>query len=344
VANKHQGIGHATTPKRLSIENLEVSFRTEDGVVRSVRGVDIAVNPGEIVAVVGESGSGKSVTALSVLGLHPKGRTDISGAIRWGEEDLLSVSEHRLQEIRGNEIAMIFQDPLTALNPVYTVGHQIAEAVRAHRSLDRGAAEARAIEMLELVGIPQPAKRSKMFPHEFSGGMRQRAMIAMALSCDPSLIIADEPTTALDVTVQAQILDLLTRAAREVGSSVMLITHDLGVVAGMADGVSVMYAGRVVERGTVDELFSSPGHPYAIGLLRSLPRIDADGQEELVPIGGQPPSMLNPPAGCAFHPRCPMASAAAGCDTTRPVLAADGHGVACLRSSEVLATLGEVIL
>ncbi len=319
----------------LRIDDLTVGFNTEDGHVQAVRGVTLDVNPGEVLAVVGESGSGKSVTFLSVLGLHPKGRTDIGGSIRWHDEDLLSVADSRLREIRGGEIAMVFQDPLTALNPVYTVGRQITETVRAHRNVSKQQAKDRAIEMLGLVGIPQPRRRVDMFPHEFSGGMRQRAMIAMALSCEPSLVIADEPTTALDVTVQAQVLELLLASTSEVGSAMVLITHDLGVVAGMADRLAVMYAGRVVERGVSDDVFAAPTHPYTIGLLDSLPRVDADGNDELRPIGGQPPSMLNPPSGCAFHPRCPIEEDEAGCKKAIPELDAVGHSAACWRRDEV---------
>ena len=326
----------------LSIEGLRVGFDTDDGRVQSVRGVDLAIDRGEVVAVVGESGSGKSVTALAVLGLHPKQRTVIEGRIRWHDEDLLAASEDRLREVRGGEIAMVFQDPLTALNPVHTVGRQIIEMVRSHRGGSKQAARDRAIEMLGLVGIPQPTRRVDMYPHEFSGGMRQRAMIAMALSCEPQLVIADEPTTALDVTVQAQVLELLVSSTEQLGSAVLLITHDLGVVAGLADRVSVMYAGRIVERGTIDEVFAAPSHPYTQGLLRSLPRVDADGSDELIPIGGQPPSMLTPPPGCAFHPRCGFAAVEAGCVDRLPELDADTHGVACWRRAEVAARNAEV--
>jgi len=344
-------------PPLLQIEDLHVGFSTEDGVVQAVRGVDIAVEEGDVLAIVGESGSGKSVTALSVLGLHPKGRTTISGRVMWGDEDLVTASDERLRRVRGAEIAMIFQDPLSALNPVYTVGRQIMEMVRAHGDVSKSAAKERAIEMLGLVGIPQPRKRVDNYPHEFSGGMRQRAMIAMALSCDPKLVIADEPTTALDVTVQAQVLELLVDVTNRQGAAVMLITHDLGVVAGMANKVAVMYAGKVVEQAAAVDMFDEPSHPYTIGLLRSLPRVDADGDAQLIPIGGQPPSMLNPPAGCAFHPRCPIALREAGCDTVIPTLyhtpseLASGevvddpihqHGAACWRRDEVAELLGTV--
>ncbi len=330
------------TAPMLSIEDLRVSFRTDDGLLQAVRGVNLSVDAGEVVSVVGESGSGKSVTALAVLGLHPAQRSEITGRINWQGEDLLAASPDRLRQIRGGEIAMVFQDPLTALNPVHTVGRQIIEAVRAHRDVSRAAAKARAVEMLGLVGIPQPQRRVDMYPHEFSGGMRQRAMIAMALSCDPKLVIADEPTTALDVTVQAQVLELLVASTHELGSAVMLITHDLGVVAGLADRVAVMYAGRVVETSSTDEVFAEPAHPYTIGLLDSLPRVDTDVEEELRPIGGQPPSMLSPPPGCAFHPRCPFASAERGCMTELPELDARPHAAACWRRDE-LASLREAV-
>ena len=325
----------------LDLRNLTVDFSTEDGDVHAVRGIDIAVADGEIVAVVGESGSGKSVSMLSVLGLHPPGRTHIGGEILWKGEDLLHVSPERLRQVRGAENSMIFQDPLTALNPVHTVGRQITEMIHAHRSASRSEARSRAVEALRSVGIPQPETRVGNYPHEFSGGMRQRAMVAMALSCDPRLIIADEPTMALDVTVQAQVLELLAKAARESGRAMVLITHDLGVVAGLADRIIVMYAGRIVEEGPVDAVFADPSHPYTVGLLQSLPRLDGDSEAPLRPIGGQPPSMLNPPAGCAFHPRCALASADAGCLDEMPpdVAVGVGHRSSCHRTREVPALL-----
>jgi oligopeptide/dipeptide ABC transporter ATP-binding protein len=288
-----------------------------------------------VLAVVGESGSGKSVTMLSVLGLHPKKRTDVGGSIRWRGEDLLHVREERLRQVRGGEIAMVFQDPLTALNPVHTVGKQIVEMVRVHRGGSKKAARERAVEMLRKVGIPNAEGRVDNFPHEFSGGMRQRAMIAMALSCDPELVIADEPTTALDVTVQAQVLELLAERTRAAGAAMVLITHDLGVVAGLADRVAVMYAGKVVELGRTAEVFASPAHPYTIGLLDSLPRVDTELDDMLRPIGGQPPSMLRPPPGCAFHPRCPYASEDHGCMHAVPELDGRPHAAACWRRDEV---------
>ncbi len=318
-------------PPLLELTDLTVDFRTDDGTVHAVRGVDLIVKKGEVVAVVGESGSGKSVTAMSVLGLLPPS-AKIGGSISWQGEELLEASEKRMREVRGAEVAMIFQDPLTALNPVYKVGDQIVEMLQAHGKVSKRDARARAVEMLELVGIPQPLKRSRQYPHEFSGGMRQRAVIAMALACDPQLIIADEPTTALDVTVQAQVLELLTELSERLGTAIVLITHDLGVVAGMADRVVVMYAGRLVEKGTVDEVFDETAHPYTAGLLDSLPRLDSD--DPLLPIGGQPPSMLRPPPGCSFHVRCRFCEESAGCTTEVPELVdfGDGHVSACHRA------------
>jgi len=328
--------GSATSPL-LEVGDLTVTFRTDDGPVLAVRGVDFTVDAGEVLAIVGESGSGKSVTAMSILGLLPPSAT-IQGKVSWRGEDLLQAKPNRMREIRGAEIAMIFQDPLTALNPVYKVGKQIIEMIQAHEKVTKAEARKRAIEMLDLVGIPQPEKRVDQYTHEFSGGMRQRAMIAIALACNPQVIIADEPTTALDVTVQAQVLEVLVDLAKKRNVAVVLITHDLGVVAGMADEVTVMYAGRMVESGSVDELFDNTAHPYTAGLLSSLPRLDGDVDEPLVPIGGQPPSMLNPPPGCAFHPRCRWASVDAGCTTLiPPTLPRTGTQVsACHRADELM--------
>ena len=320
----------------LEVVDLNVSFRTDDGPVQAVRGVNLSVGAGEVLAVVGESGSGKSVTAMSLLQLLPP-TAEITGTVTWQGEDLLQVPAARIRQVRGGEIAMIFQDPLTALNPVYRVGDQIVEMILAHEKVSRSEARIRAVEMLDLVGIPQPERRVRQYTHEFSGGMRQRAMIAMALSCRPKLIIADEPTTALDVTVQAQVLEVLTDLAQRLGTAVVLITHDLGVVAGMADHVSVMYAGRIVESGSVDDLFDETGHPYTAGLLSSLPRLDGDVHTPLVPIAGQPPSMLAPPPGCSFHPRCRWASEAAGCFSVIPEATerGPGHVSACHRAREL---------
>jgi oligopeptide/dipeptide ABC transporter ATP-binding protein len=316
----------------LSVRDLHTTFHTDDGDVRAVDGVSFEIKRGEVFAIVGESGSGKSVTAMSILGLLPQPPAEITGeGIYWKGENLLEVGEPRMRQVRGKEIAVIFQDPLSALNPVHTVGKQIGEMLRLHEGSTRKQARARAIELLGLVGIPQPDRRVDMHPHEFSGGMRQRAMIAMAIACNPDLLIADEPTTALDVTVQAQVLEVLIGIKDEIDSAIMLITHDLGVVAGLADRVMVMYAGRRVETGTVDDLFYDTRHPYTLGLLASLPRLDED-TARLVPITGAPPSLINKPSGCAFHPRCPFAHLPDPCATDVPDLRAagrDGHLSAC---------------
>ena len=289
----------------LDVKDLRTYFRTDDGIVKAVDGVSFTVEKGQTVGIVGESGSGKSVTCLTIMGLNPKRSAIISGEALFNGEDLLKANPKRLREIRGNDIAMIFQDPMTSLNPVYKVGDQIAEAMEIHDSdLKEDDAKRRAIELLKAVGIPRAERRIDDYPHQFSGGMRQRVMIAMALVNDPDLLIADEPTTALDVTTQAQILRLIKRLQQEFGSAVIMITHDLGVVAETADDVLVMYAANVVERAPVDNLFQRPRHPYAWGLIGSLPRLDVD-VERLVQIPGQPPSMLAPPKGCRFHPRCP---------------------------------------
>ncbi len=312
----------------LSVEGLRTYFRTDLGLVRAVDGVDYAIDRGETLAVVGESGCGKSVTALSILRLvaEPPGLY-AGGRILFEGEDLLRASEDRMREIRGNDIAMIFQEPMTSLNPVFTVGDQIMEAIQLHQGLPLAAARRRAIEMLHLVGIPAPERRVDDYPHQISGGMRQRVMIAMALACGPQLLIADEPTTALDVTIQAQILELLRKLQVELGMSVLLITHDLGVVAETAHRVVVMYAGRIVEEAPVRELFAEPRHPYTVGLLRSLPRLD-HVHEKLVPIEGSVPDAISMPDGCRFHPRCPRA--AARCKTESPTLVGEGsHRVAC---------------
>ena len=326
----------------LTVENLGVQFNTEDGVVRAVNGVSFAIDRGDVFAVVGESGSGKTVTAMSILGLLPTPPAEItSGTIMWRDEDLLTVSPERRREVRGGEISMIFQDPLTALNPVHTVGRQIGEMVRVHRGYSAKLARAHAIEMLGLVGIPNPAARVDMHPHEFSGGMRQRAMIAMAIACNPDLLIADEPTTALDVTVQAQVLEVLLEIKDEIDSAIMLITHDLGVVAGVADNVMVMYGGRQAEAAIVDDLFYSSAHPYTLGLMASLPKLgDGGADAPLQPIGGQPPSLIDLPSGCAFHPRCPYADLTGKCVTEVPPLLAvgdHGHRSSCHFARELLA-------
>ncbi len=290
----------------LSVEDLRVSFATEDGTVQAVDGVTFSVDSGEVVAIVGESGSGKSVTAMTLMGLTRGPNARFEGKATFDGQDLISARESDLRKVRGAGIAMVFQDPMSSLDPVYRIGTQIVEQIRVHDAqISKQAALERAVEMMERVGIPRAAERIRSYPHEFSGGMRQRVMIAMALSCSPKLLIADEPTTALDVTIQAQILDELRKLRSETGAGVILVTHDLGVVADIADRVVVMYAGRVVEQGTLDELFYDPQHPYTWGLLGSITRIDSDRSERLPAIRGMPPSLHHPPTGCHFAPRCP---------------------------------------
>jgi len=288
----------------LEVNDLKTSFQTDDGVVGAVDGVSFKVEKGQTLGIVGESGSGKSVTCLTIMGLNPKKNTITSGNALFNGEDLLTAGARRLREIRGNDIAMIFQDPMTSLNPVHSIGTQLVEAVQLHRDVSKKAARGRALELLKAVGIPRAERRLDDYPHQFSGGMRQRAMIAMALVNDPDLLIADEPTTALDVTTQAQIMNLMKRLQEDFGSAIIVITHDLGVVAETADDVLVMYAAQVAEHAPVHKLFNRPHHPYTWGLLGSLPRLDAD-VDRLVQIPGQPPSLLRPPSGCRFHPRCP---------------------------------------
>ncbi|MER5438817.1 ABC transporter ATP-binding protein [Streptomyces sp. NPDC002790] len=314
----------------LSVRDLRVQFSTEDGAVKAVDGLSFDLERGKTLGIVGESGSGKSVTNLTVLGLHSKTNTTIDGEILLDGKELLTATESELEKLRGNKMAMIFQDSLTALSPYYTVGRQIAEPFRKHTGASKKEARDRAIEMLGKVGIPQPKQRVDDYPHQFSGGMRQRAMIAMSLACNPELLIADEPTTALDVTVQAQILDLLKDLQQEFGSAIIMITHDLGVVANMADDLLVMYAGRAVERGSVREVLKNPQHPYTWGLLGSMPRLTSDIDEPLMPIPGSPPSLLNPPSGCPFHPRCAFTDKVSGerCSGERPQLP-QGRGSAC---------------
>jgi peptide/nickel transport system ATP-binding protein len=322
----------------LEVDGLKTHFFTRDGVVRAVDGVSFAIQPGETLALVGESGCGKSVTSLSILRLiaSPPGRT-VAGAIRFNGRDLLGLSERAMRKVRGNEISMIFQEPMTSLNPVLTVGRQIAEALVLHRGLARRQAMERAIEMLRLVNIPEPARRASEYPHQLSGGMRQRVMIAMALACDPKLLIADEPTTALDVTIQAQILDLMRALKDKTGAAIMLITHDLGVVAEMAQRVVVMYAGRKVEEARVDDIFARPRHPYTRGLLNSMPKLGAakSARARLAEIPGVVPSLREPIAGCAFATRC--AYAIDRCRAEAPPLEArgDGHLVACWRADSL---------
>jgi len=301
----------------LEIRDLNVTFKTEDGPVYAVRGIDLDLSAGEVLGIVGESGSGKSVTMLAVLGLLPRTAT-VTGSVKFRGEQLLGRKPRELKAVRGAKIAMIFQDPLTALNPVHRVGKQITEAIRAHHpELREREALTRAADLLDSVGIPQPEVRVNQFPHEFSGGMRQRAMIAMMIANDPDIIIADEPTTALDVTIQAQILELLKTIQERTRTAVVFITHDLGVIARIADRVQVMYAGRSAEVGNVADVFARARHPYTRGLLSSLPALNARAAR-LIPITGSPPSMLFPPGGCAFHPRCPLAQAI--CSTDQPVL------------------------
>ncbi|MGI5145536.1 ABC transporter ATP-binding protein [Plantactinospora sp. CA-294935] len=318
----------------LRVRDLRVRFRTEDGVVRAVDGLSFAVQRGRTLGIVGESGSGKSVTSLAVLGLHDPRRTEISGEILVGGRDIVGLPDAQCRKLRGRDMAMVFQDPLSALHPYYPVGRQIAEAYRVHHpGAGRQAARRRAVEMLGRVGIPQPERRVDDYPHEFSGGMRQRVMIAMALVNDPDLLVADEPTTALDVTVQAQILDLLADLQSEFNSAIVLITHDLGVVSQVADDVLVMYAGRAVEHGSVEQVLRRPQHPYTWGLLSSVPSLHGDAAADLVPIRGNPPSLIHLPPGCAFHPRCRYADRNGGRSSTEvpellPVAEA-GHLVAC---------------
>jgi peptide/nickel transport system ATP-binding protein len=288
----------------LEVKDLKTSFRTDDGIVGAVDGVSFTVEKGQTLGIVGESGSGKSVTCLTIMGLNAKRNTITTGEALWKGEDLLTMPSRKLRQLRGNDIAMIFQDPMTSLNPVHTIGRQLVEAIQLHQDVSNKVARARGVELLKAVGIPRAERRMDDYPHQFSGGMRQRVMIAMALVNDPDLLIADEPTTALDVTTQAQILNLIDKLQDDFGSAVIMITHDLGVIAEIADDVVVMYAAEVAEQAPVDNLFKRPAHPYTWGLLGSLPRLDAD-VERLVQIQGSPPSLLNPPRGCRFHPRCP---------------------------------------
>ena len=320
----------------LRVEDLHVEFPTEDGVVHAVDGITYEVAHGRTLGIVGESGSGKTVSSLTMLGLTRTQGARVSGRILFEGKDLVALDDRELRAIRGNEIAMVFQDPLSSLHPFYQVGNQLIEAIRAHRDVSKSVARERATELLELVGIPDPAKRVCEYPHEFSGGMRQRAMIAMALANEPKLLIADEPTTALDVTVQAQILALLERLQRELGMAIVIITHDLGVVAEMADDIAVMYAGRIVETAPAEVLFAGPEHPYTWGLLKSVPTLSGAREQELVPISGQPPSLIRRPSGCHFHPRCPYAQPEhARIDPQlQPLTDQPSHYAACLLHSE----------
>jgi len=319
----------------LKVDNLKMYFDTPDGLVKAVDGVSFTLNLGETLGVVGESGCGKSITAMSIMGLVPMPPGKVHGGeISFKGESLLSMSEKDFQKIRGNNIAMIFQDPLSSLNPVYRVGKQVGEGLTLHKGFNKDQAFSRAIELLDMVGIPNAAERARDYPHQFSGGMRQRAMIAMALACDPEILIADEPTTALDVTIQAQIIELMESLQKRTGSAIIMITHDLGVVADMADRILVMYAGKPVEYGTTDEIFYNPLHPYTWGLMRSIPKRAVDNKEPLTPIKGNPPSLINLPKGCAFFPRCPYARPR--CNQENPVLVeVDGrHASACYFSKD----------
>jgi len=291
----------------LEVNDLNVSFATEDGIVRAVDGISFELERGKVLGIVGESGSGKSVTAMTLMGLTRGVNARFEGEVLYKGTDLLNVSDRDMQNFRGNELGMIFQDPMTSLNPVYRIGEQIVESIQAHEHVDKRTARRRTVELLRQVGIPNPESRVDNFPHEFSGGMRQRTMIAMALSCNPSILIADEPTTALDVTIQAQIVELINRLKDEFDSAVIFITHDLGVIADIADEIIVMYAGRVVERGSKRDVFYDPQMPYTWGLLGSIPRLDRPRPERLHTIEGAPPSLINPPEGCKFRPRCPHA-------------------------------------
>jgi peptide/nickel transport system ATP-binding protein len=334
------------TESFLDVRDLSVRFATEDGPVQAVDGLSFSLERGRTLGIVGESGSGKSVTSLAVLGLHNRTRTTISGSIRLDGTELVGAGEAQLRGLRGSRMAMVFQDALTALSPYYSVGHQIAETYRRHTRCGRRQATERAVEMLGVVGIPSPRERVKDYPHQFSGGMRQRVMIAMALVCDPDLLIADEPTTALDVTVQAQVLDLLARLQEEFRTAIVLITHDLGVIAGIAHDVLVMYAGRAVEVGSAEQVLTEPHHPYAAGLLASAPHLTGAVDLPLRPVPGNPPSLLAVPGGCAFHPRCEARAQLTDlrCESERPALGGDGpHLAACHLSGRQRALLGATV-
>jgi peptide/nickel transport system ATP-binding protein len=316
----------------LEIRDLRIHFPTDDGLVKSVDGISFALERGKSLGIVGESGSGKSVTSMGILGLHNRKNARVAGQIWLDGEELVSASPEHVRRLRGNQMAMIFQDPLSSLHPYYTIGYQIMEAYRIHNKVSKKAARERVVELLDRVKIPNAAKRVDDYPHQFSGGMRQRVMIAMSLSCNPKLLIADEPTTALDVTVQAQILELMKELQREFNSAIILITHDLGVVAEVADDILVMYAGKGVEYGGVEDLFYRPEHPYTWGLLSSVTRLDRVRAERLLPIAGTPPSLINVPSGCAFHPRCPYCAKTGGRSFNEvPVMreTAAGHSIAC---------------
>jgi peptide/nickel transport system ATP-binding protein len=325
----------------LAVQDLHVHFATEDGIVRAVDGISFELERGRVLGIVGESGSGKSVSSLTIMGLSRAENARITGSVMFDGRDMLALDAEQIRAVRGKDIAMIFQDPLSSLHPFYRIGDQIIEAIQAHRDVPRGEALDRTVELLGMVGIPEPKRRVSAYPHEFSGGMRQRAMIAMALANEPKLLIADEPTTALDVTVQAQILELISRLKDELGMAVVIITHDLGIVAEMADEIAVMYAGRIVERAPARRIFAAPEHPYTWGLLGSIPRLDADRGSELVPIPGRPPSLIKLPSGCSFHPRCPYVQPSHR--EIDPLLelvpGSRDHRVACLLEHETRARL-----
>ncbi|MFS0861972.1 ABC transporter ATP-binding protein [Fredinandcohnia sp. 179-A 10B2 NHS] len=321
----------------LEVKNLKVYLDTAEGIVKAVDSVSFSIEPGQTIGIVGESGSGKSVLARSLMQLNPVPPTFYpEGEIVFEGQNLLKMNERSLRKIRGKEIAMVFQDPMSSLNPIFKIGNQIIEAIRTHQKMSRKDAEKKAIELLSDVGIPDPELRMKDYPHQFSGGMRQRVLIAMALACNPKLLIADEPTTALDVTIQAQILELMKNLQKKYGTAIIIITHDLGVVARLADKIMVMYSGRIVEEGTAADVFYRTSMPYTWSLLRSLPRLDANNHERLIPIQGQPPNLVSPPKGCNFSPRCPFASK--DCLEIDPVLTerASGHQSACILSQSQL--------
>lgn len=314
----------------LTVDNLHVSFKTQTGKITAVRGVNFKLNKGETLAIVGESGSGKSVTAKSIMRLLPKNNTEITkGDILYEDRSLLNISLKEMTEIRGSEISMVFQDPMTSLNPTMKIGKQIMEGLQKHQNLTKEQARARSLEMLKLVGIPSAEARLENYPHQFSGGMRQRVVIAMALACNPKVLIADEPTTALDVTIQAQILDLMKNLQKKMDTSIILITHDLGVVANMADRVAVMYAGKIVEQGTLDEIFYNPQHPYTLGLLQSMPKLNEDRSIPLLPIPGSPPELSTLGEGCAFAARCPHTMKVCHHFTPQDTVIENQHTVAC---------------
>jgi oligopeptide transport system ATP-binding protein len=331
--------------KLLQVKDLKTYFFTEEGVVKAVDGITYDLEEGETLGLVGESGSGKSVSALSILRLIPNPPGKIVGGEVWFDgQDLIQADEDEIRHIRGNRIGMVFQEPMTSLNPVLTIGRQLTESLELHLKLDRSAANARAVELLEMVGIPEAASRLGDYPHQFSGGMRQRVMIAMALSCNPKLVLADEPTTALDVTIQAQILEILARLSKEMGTAVIIITHNLGVVARYADRVNVMYGGKIVESATAAELYSNPRHPYTLGLLRSVPRLDEARKDKLEPIEGSPPDLANLPPGCSFYPRCKFRSERCLQEAPPLMSVGDKHYAACWHWEDVAQERKEAVV